>query len=58
MSGSGYEKRNDAMCIRAANLAAEGFTHREIAHMIGKLPSQIKKLILKGERLKQVKVPS
>ena len=51
----GVKKRNEAMAVRVANLAREGFTHREIASMVGKLPKQIKALILKGERLKQAR---
>jgi hypothetical protein len=55
MSGSGAEKRNNVLAIRAAKLASQGWTHRNIAEAIGKRPEQIKALILKGERLAQVK---
>ena len=55
MSGSGAEKRNNALAIRCAKLAAQGWTHRNIAETVGKKPEQIKALILKGERLKDVR---
>ncbi len=51
MSGSGAQKRNNALALRCAGLAAMGWTHRGIAELVGKKPEQIKALILKGERL-------
>lgn len=54
MSGSGAEKRNQALAMRVANLAAQGLTHRAIADLVGKRPEQIKALIELGERLKSV----
>jgi len=50
----GAKKRQAADCMRAAKLAALGWTHREIAAVIGKRPEQIKAIVLKGERLLQV----
>jgi hypothetical protein len=51
MSGSGAEKRYQADAMRAAKLAAEGWTHRNIAELLEKKPEQIKAMILRGERL-------
>lgn len=51
MAGSGAQKRNQAMALRAAKLASEGLTHRAIAEAIGKKPEQVKAIILLGERL-------
>lgn len=52
---SGGVKRNHALAVRCAKLAAQGWTHRNIAETVGKRPEQIKALILLGERLMQVK---
>ena len=49
--GSGAIKRQHAEAIRAAHLAAEGWTHRNIAELLGKRDKQIKAMILLGERL-------
>ena len=51
MSGSGATKRNHVLALRCAKLAAQGWTHRNIAETVGKKPEQIKALILLGERL-------
>jgi len=51
MSGSGARKRQRLEAIRAAKLAAQGWTHRNIAEMLEKRPEQIKNLIVLGERL-------
>ena len=53
MSGHGAEKRNQALARRVAKLAAQGWTHRNIAETVGKRPEQIKALVLLGERLMQ-----
>jgi hypothetical protein len=53
MIGSGAVKRTQALAIRCARLSAQGWTHREIAELVGKQPEQIKALILLGERLKE-----
>ena len=49
----GTDKRHEAEALRVAKLYGEGFTHREIANLVGKKPEQIKSLILLGERLKE-----
>lgn len=49
--GHGADKRNQALAKQCAKLAAQGWTHRNIAEAVGKKPEQIKALILKGERL-------
>lgn len=49
--GHGSEKRNQALAIRCAKLAAENWTHREIAELVGKKSEQIKSLILTGQRI-------
>ena len=41
MSGSGAQKRSQALAMRAANLAAQGFKHREIAALVQKPPEKI-----------------
>ncbi len=51
MSGHGAHQRNQALAIQCAKLAAQGWTHRNIAEAVGKKPEQIKALILKGERI-------
>jgi len=51
MSGSGVLKRRQAEAMRAAKLAANGWTHRNIAELLGKRDEQIKALIILGERL-------
>lgn len=51
MSGSGYEKRRRADAIRAAKMAQEGATHRQIADAIGVDVKQAKSRIELGERL-------
>lgn len=53
--GSGSIKRQQILALRVAKLAAQGWTHRNIAETFGKNPKQIKNLILKGERLMQIK---
>lgn len=53
MSGSGAQKRNQVLAIRCAKLAAQGWSHRNIAEAVSKRPEQIKALILLGERLKE-----
>ena len=53
MSGSGAQKRQQVLAIRCAKLAAQGWTHRNIAEIVGKRPEQIKGLVLAGERLLQ-----
>lgn len=54
--GHGADQRNDALARQCAKLAAQGWTHRNIAETVGKRPEQIKNLILKGERLAQYQV--
>lgn len=54
MSGSGAVKRNQAMALRVAKLAATGMTHREIAALVDKRPEQIKTLIELRERLREI----
>jgi len=49
-----YTKRQHADALCAAVLHAQGWTHREIAELLGKRDDQIKTLILLGERLQQV----
>lgn len=51
----GAEERSRVLAIRCANLAEEGFTHRQIALMVEKRPEQIKALIELGERLKDAR---
>lgn len=53
MSGSGAAKRQRADAIRAAKLAAQGWTTRNIAEALGKRPERIKALVLLGERIQQ-----
>ena len=48
MSGSGAIKRNHALALRRAKLAAQGWTHREIGEVVGKKHEQIKALVLLG----------
>ncbi len=55
MSGSGAIKRSQALARQCAKLAAQGWTHRAIALVVGKAPEQIKALVLLGERLKEGK---
>jgi hypothetical protein len=55
MSGSGAQKRSQALARQVAKLAEQGWTHRAIAEHVGKRPEQIKALILKGERLLELK---
>ena len=40
MSGSGALKRNQALARRVAKLAAQGWTHRNIAETVGKKPQR------------------
>lgn len=47
--------RNQALGIRCAKLASQGWTHRAIAEAVGKRPEQIKALILLGERVAAIK---
>ena len=54
MAGKLATKRAHAEALRAAKLAGYGWTHREIAELIGKRDDQIKALIILGERLQQV----
>ena len=54
MPGSGARKRQHAEAIRAAHLAANGWTHRNIAELLGKRDDQIRALVLLGERLQFV----
>ena len=49
--GIGADKRSQALAIRCAKLAAQNWTHRNIAELVGKRPEQIKALILLGQRL-------
>lgn len=49
--GHGVEKRNQVLAMRVAKLAAQGWSHRNIAETVGKKPEQIKALILLGQRL-------
>jgi len=58
MSGSGVIKRKHAEALRAAKLAANGWTYRNIAELLGKRDDQIKKLIILGERLQQAQEES
>lgn len=51
MSGSGAQKRSQALAMRIAVLKRTGLTHRIIAEMVGKKPEQIKTLVALGERL-------
>ena len=53
--GSGTIKRNQALALRVSKLAAQGWTHRNIAETVGKKPEQIKVLIILGERLQERK---
>jgi len=53
MSGSGARKRKEVDALRAAKLAAQGWTHRMIADALDKRPEQIKVLIVLGERFKE-----
>ena len=54
MAGKLATMRVYAEALRAAKLARYGWTHREIAQLIGKRDDQIKALIILGERLQQV----
>ena len=49
-----YTKRQHADALCAAVLHAQGWTHREIAELLGKRDDQIKALVLLGERLQQI----
>lgn len=51
MAGKNAQKRYHADAIRAANMAREGATTREIADALGKEPERIKAIVLLGERL-------
>lgn len=51
--GSGVEKRAHMAAIRAAKLAADGWTHRQIAEALGYKPEQVKSRIVLGQRLMQ-----
>ena len=53
MSGKNAQKRYHADAIRAANMAKEGRTTREIADALSKEPKQIKAIVLLGDRLLQ-----
>ena len=54
MSGSGAQKRSDALARKAYKMSQFGYTHRDIAVAVGKRPEQIKNLVAKGERLASV----
>jgi hypothetical protein len=54
MSGSGAQKRNHALALRASKLNDEGFTARQISTLIGKRPEQVKAIIALGERLRDL----
>lgn len=54
MSGSGAQKRSQALARQVHSLSALGHTHRQIAEAVGKQPHQIANLIAKGERLKSL----
>ncbi|MHB8391897.1 MAG: hypothetical protein ACYDBH_20350 [Acidobacteriaceae bacterium] len=54
MPGSGASKRQHAEAILGAQLAANGWTHHEIAELLGKRDDQIRALVLLGERLQFV----
>ncbi len=53
MAGKNAQKRYHADAIRAANMAKEGRTTREIADALGKEPERIKAIVLLGDRLLQ-----
>lgn len=52
MSGKLSTKRRHAASRIAAELAAKGLTHREIAEQLGIEPDKVKSYITLGERLK------
>ena len=56
--GSGNDKRNRAMAIRASHLSEEGVSHRRIAAMIGKRPEQVKSIVALGDRLRAAGLPT
>ena len=53
--GSGTEKRNRDMALRAHKLKRDGLTTNQIAIAIGKRPEQIKAIIALGERISSLK---
>jgi len=48
--GSGTQKRQRALAIRAYHLRQDGMTHRQIAELVGKDVKQVAALILVGAR--------
>jgi len=56
MMGSGSDKRSHDRAIRAAKLRnMYNHTYRDIAKALGVSDKQVKKLVLLGERLENVK---
>lgn len=53
MAGSGVQKRQRALAIRAYQLRKNGLTNRQIAELVGRQVQQIPKLIEYGERFAQ-----
>ena len=57
MPGTNAEKRYHADARTAAKLAAQGWTHRNIAETLGREPEQVKALVILGERLAMTTPP-
>jgi hypothetical protein len=54
MSGSGAQKRKQALARQVYNLSQQGLTHRQIAEVVGLRDNQISIYVALGERLVSV----
>ena len=54
MPSHGAQKRREAEALRAYNLSLEGYTHKQIAALIGKEPERVKTIIERGERVASI----
>lgn len=54
MSGSGSEKRSQAMARRVYQLRADGISVKQVAELVGVHKGRIRTLQILGERLMQV----